>query len=140
MPRQITPAGSDPTAIGEVSTPPFARLPDPSLLFVRRAQRLAALAEGHQLGPYLRFLAALSHAQHDVQDGLADPEVPDMDARERARTYGMPPLDRGKFMPEAAFETTLERLIEPASAIDKPEAAAEALDRLSRPECQNVTA
>ena len=110
MPRQIIPAGSDPTAIGEVSAPPFARLPDPSLLFARRAQRLAALAEGHQLGPYLRFLAALSHAQHDVQDGLPDPEVPGMDARERARTFGMPPLDRGKFMPEAAFET-LERLI-----------------------------
>ena len=111
--------------------PPFARLPDPSLLFVRRAQRLAALAEGHQLGPYLRFLAALSHAQHDVQDGLPNPEVPDMDARERARTYGMPPLDRGKFMPEAAFET-LERLIGAASAIEKPEAAAEALDRLKQ--------
>ncbi len=103
MPKQIIPEGSDPTAIGEVSAPPFARLPDPSLLFARRAQRLAALAEGHQLGPYLRFLAALSHAQHDIQDGLSDPEMPDLDARERARSFGMPPLDRNKFADRSAL-------------------------------------
>jgi FdhE protein len=106
-------------------------LPDPSLLFARRAQRLAALAEGHQLGPYLRFLAALAVVQHDIQNGLPDPEVPDIETRERARTYGMPPLDRGKFMPETAFDT-LERLIIAASAIEKPEAAAGALDRLKQ--------
>jgi FdhE protein len=131
MPKQIIPEGSDPTAIGEISAPPFVRLPDPSLLFARRAQRLAALAEGHQLGPYLRFLAALSHTQHDTQDGLSDPEMPDLDARERARSFGMPPLDRNKFA-DRTFSETLERLIAAASAIDKPEAAAGALFRLKQ--------
>jgi FdhE protein len=131
MPRQIIPAGSDPTAIGEVSAPPFARLPDPSLLFVRRAQRLAALAQGHQLGPYLHFLAALSNAQHDVQHGLSDPELPDAETRERARSFGMPPLDRNKFATWTLAET-LERLVVAASAIEKPEAAAGALDRLKQ--------
>lgn len=130
MPKQIIPAGSDPTNIGEVSAPPFARLPDPTLLFAHRAQRLNALAEGHQLGPYLRFLAALAKAQYDVQDGLADPEVPDTETRERAREFAMPPLDRGKFIHATALET-LDRLVSAAASIDKPQAAAGALDRLT---------
>lgn len=129
MPKQIIPAGSDPTNIGEVSAPPFARVPDPARLFAHRALRLAALAEGHQLGPYLRFLAALANAQHAIQEGLPDPQVPDLETRERAREFAMPPLDRGKFVPATAFET-LERLIAAASSIDKPQAAAGALDRL----------
>ena len=60
----------DPIAIGEIAEPPFVRLPDPSVLFSMRAARFRAVAEGHQLGPYLRFLAALSDCQDRVQDGL----------------------------------------------------------------------
>ncbi|MDX8465415.1 formate dehydrogenase accessory protein FdhE [Mesorhizobium sp. VK23B] len=131
MPRQIIPAGSDPTAIGEVSAPPFARLPEPVLLFSRRAERWNALAAGHDLGSYLRFLAALADAQHRIQEGLAEPEMPDAAARERARSFGMPPLDRGNLAPDAAAET-LDRLIVAASEIKKTVAAADALDRLKQ--------
>lgn len=139
MPKQIAPAGSDPTAIGEVSAPPFARLPEPTLLFSRRAQRLNALAQGGELSPYLRFLAALAEVQHSVQEGLPDPELPDGEARERARAFAMPPLDRGKFDPEGIAEA-LDRLVDAASAIDKPTAAAAALDRLkqARPSERNT--
>jgi FdhE protein len=129
MSRQIVPSDVDPTAIGEVSAPPFARLPDPSLLFAQRAQRLNALAETHELGPYLRFLAALADVQHGIQDSLPDPDLPEAEVRERAHAFGMPPLDREKFASEALFET-LDRLILVASAIEKPQAATEALDRL----------
>ncbi|AZO32800.1 MULTISPECIES: formate dehydrogenase accessory protein FdhE [unclassified Mesorhizobium] len=129
MPRQIIPAGSDPTAIGEVSAPPFARLPEPSSLFSRRAQRWNALAAGHELGPYLRFLAALADVQHRSQEGLTEPEMPDASARARARSFGMPPLDRNKLVLDMAAET-LDRLIAAASEIEKPGAAADALDRL----------
>jgi len=131
MPRQIIPAGSDPTAIGEVSAPPFARLPDPTLLFARRAQRLNVLADGSELGPYLRFLAALAETQHGIQDGLPDLDPPDLATRERARTFGMPPLDRNAFAVEAVSET-LDRLTLALSAIDKPEAAEAALARLQQ--------
>jgi FdhE protein len=129
MPKQIIPAGSDPTQIGEVSAPPFARLPDPASLFAGRARRFSALAEGHQLGPYLRFLAALARAQHDLQDGLPEPQMPDSKARERAREFAMPPLDRDKFIDETAFQA-LDRLIKAAAPIDKPQAAGDALGRL----------
>jgi FdhE protein len=131
MPKHIFPAGTDPTAIGEVSAPSFARLPDPKLLFAYRAHRFNMLAEGSELGPYLSFLAALADAQHAIQEGLPDPALPDVDALERALGFGMPPLDRGKFAPETAFET-LARLISAVSAIGKPELAAKALDRLAK--------
>jgi FdhE protein len=131
MPKQIIPAGSDPTAIGEVSAPPFACLPEPERLFSRRAQRLNALAASHELGPYLRFLAALAEAQHGVQAGLREPELPNTEARERARTFGMPPLDRGRLAPNVIVET-LDRLISAASAIEKPATAADALARLKQ--------
>jgi FdhE protein len=131
MPRQIIPSDVDPTVIGEVSAPPFARLPDPTFLFVRRAHRLNALAEGHELAPYLRFLAALADVQHGIQDGLPEPDMPEGAALERARAFEMPPLDRNKFAPEAIV-TTLDRLVLAASAIEKPAAAADALGRLKQ--------
>ena len=65
------------SSIGEVAAPPFVRLPDPIRLFVDRAERLRALAAGHELGPYLRFLADLAELQYRIQDGLPEPDMPD---------------------------------------------------------------
>lgn len=119
----------DPIPIGEVAEPPFARLPDPSTLFAARAERFNALAEGHQLGPYLRFLGALSAVQHQLQEGLAEPDMPSPEALAMAREHSMPPLDRGKFTADLAFDATLDRLFSLASAIDMPAQAREALAR-----------
>lgn len=129
MPKQIIPAGSDPTNIGEISAPPFARLPDPTTLFANRAHRLAALAQGHQLAPYLNFLAALAGIQHDIQDGLPEPDPPDQKTLKQARDFGMPPIDRAGPVHATAL-ATLGNLVSAASGIDKPAPAAEALDRL----------
>ena len=52
--------------IGEEAKPPFAVLPDPSSLFLGRSKRLAALAPGHELAPYLIFLSQLTRAQHEM--------------------------------------------------------------------------
>ena len=57
------PAGHDPVPIGEVSAPPFARLPDPATLFRDRAARLRQVAQGHDLAPYLDFVASLVEVQ-----------------------------------------------------------------------------
>jgi len=120
----------EPIPIGEVAEPPFAHLPDPSTLFATRAARFRTLAEGHQLAPYLNFLADLSTAQHEVQQGLPAPEMPAVDALARAKDYGMPPLDRGKFTADAAFDDTLDRLLVRAASIAMPEPARVALDRV----------
>ena len=120
----------DPVPIGEVSAPPFARLPDPLTLFAARAERFRLLAQHSELAPYLRFLAGLAQTQHQVQDGLPEPDMPAADAVARARDFGMPPLDRGRFTADQAFEDTLARLFSLAQSIEMPPTAAAALARV----------
>src|SRR5215470_7580521 len=108
----------DPIPIGDIAAPAFARLPDPSTLFARRAERLRALGESHELRPYLLFLARLNDAQHHLQDGLPAAELPSEETRERARAFGMPPLDRSRFTADSAFEAAWERLLALAGGIE----------------------
>jgi len=119
----------DPIPIGEIAQPPFAKSPDPGVLFQQRADRFQALADGHVLAPYLRFLATLSDIQHRLQEALAEPDMPAPETRDRAREHAMPPLDRGHFTADASFDATFERLVSLAAAIDMPEAALAALQR-----------
>ncbi len=119
----------DPIPIGKIAEPPFVRLPDPTTLFDARAGRFRVLSEGHPLAPYLRLLASLSDVQHQLQDGLAEPEMPAADARERAREFGMPPLDRSRFAADTALDVTFDRLLALTSGIDMPEPARAALRR-----------
>jgi len=119
----------DPIPIGKSAEPPFARLPDAKTLFEVRGGRLRTLSEGHPLAPYLRLLAALSDIQHRVQDGLAAPDMPAQDVCDRAREFGMPPLDRGRFTADAAFEATLDRLLALSRELDMPEPARVAVAR-----------
>lgn len=121
----------DPTAIGEVSAPPFARLPDAGRLFADRRDRLEVLAAQSDIGPYLRFIAGIAGVQHAIQHDLPEPEAPDVEHLHRARSFAMPPIDRGSFVLGPAFEATLERLVAAAGAIPKPAAAAEALARVA---------
>lgn len=51
--------------IWEEAKPPFAVLAVPSALFLHRSAPLAAQAPGHELEPYLEFLAALTQTQHE---------------------------------------------------------------------------
>ncbi|HMR32014.1 MAG TPA: formate dehydrogenase accessory protein FdhE [Geminicoccaceae bacterium] len=120
----------DPTIIGEVAAPPFVRLPDPLQLFVNRTLRLRALGTGSEIGAYLRFLSELVELQYRIQDGLPDPVRPDPAALARARQHAMPPLDRGGFVADRAFDTTLDALVDAAAGTGAPQSAAEALVRL----------
>src|ERR1700681_4226316 len=122
-------AGHDPIPIGEIAAPPFVRLPDPFTLFATRSLRFRTLAEGHQLGPYLLFLAAISECQHRIQKDLPEPDLPTDDTRERAREHAMPPLDRARFTADAALDATLDRLLALAATIDMPDNARAAIER-----------
>jgi FdhE protein len=119
----------DPIPIGEIAAPPFVRLPDPTSLFAKRSLRLRALTEGHQLGPYLLFLAALSECQHRIQEGLPEPSLPAAEVRARAQQHGMPPLDRTRFTADAALDAALNRLFALVADIDMPGDARMALAR-----------
>lgn len=120
----------DPSVIGDVAAPPFVRLPDPFALFAARAQRFRTLADGNELAPYLRFLAALSDCQHHLQDGLLEPDMPAGEACAQAREHAMPPLDRSRFVVDTALDATLDRLFSLAAAIQMPDSARAALGRV----------
>jgi FdhE protein len=120
----------DPSVIGNIPTPPFAKLPTPARVFAVRAARFRALAEGHQLEPYLRLLADLSDAQAAIQEGLPEPDPVDPQQVARAKEHKMPPLDRGAFVPDTAFRETFERLLDAAGRINMPPQAQVALARV----------
>src|SRR5262245_53958345 len=129
MPKSDAPQ-RDMTAIGEVANPAFVRLPEPPSLFHSRAARFRYLAERHDLKPYLLFLAGIADAQHCALDGLPALVPPEADALDRARAFGMPALDRARFVPDPAFEQTLERVLAAAADVEMPDEAKAALDRV----------
>jgi FdhE protein len=120
----------DPSVIGNIPMPPFARLPDPQQLFADRGARFAVLAEGHELASYLRFLAALCGVQASIQDGLPEPDPIDAAVLARAHDHKMPPLDRNGFTADAAFTATFERLLNAATHLEMPSPARAALLRV----------
>lgn len=120
----------DDVPIGEIAEPPFARLPDPATLFRTRAERFQTLSVQHELAPFLQFLSGISLCQHQVQDGLPEPDFPADEDLERARLHGMPPLDRSRFTADAAFDATLCRLVELLPGIEMPDVARSALARV----------
>ncbi|HZH51533.1 MAG TPA: formate dehydrogenase accessory protein FdhE [Microvirga sp.] len=140
-------AESNPAAIGRVQAPPFVRLPDPGKLFEARRARLETLAQTSDLAPYMRFIAGIAGAQNSIQDGLPEPELPPDDALDRAREFGMPPLDRNRVELDAALSQTLNRLFDAVAPLAKPTQAQAALERVRsatpeqmRPMIQDVLA
>lgn len=126
MPRKI-PVSGDMTAIGEVRTPPFARVPDPARLFERRAQRFRQLSGPDGIGPYLGFLAGIAEVQQALAERLPEAAPPDEAKLERALEYAMPPLDRNAFRPDAEFRSLADRLFDALEGMEKPSAAQAAL-------------
>jgi FdhE protein len=100
-------------------------------LFLTRAARFEQLADGHTLGDWLRYLGALSRAQHDALLALpAQLPLPDAAALASARQHRMPPLPAQSWPRPAAWQDTLRHI---ASALRSaaPESARTDLDRLA---------
>ena len=74
------------------SEPPHVLAPDAATIFSRRAQRFDQLAEGHSLGDWLRFLGAISRAQHASLQALPALDLPGTAQMAVAREHRMPPL------------------------------------------------
>lgn len=85
-------------------------LPNPGSIFADRAERFAALANGHSLGDWLLFLGKLSQAQHEILKGLPALPLPDAASLEQARTHGMPPLNASSLARPAAWRFALQQL------------------------------
>lgn len=120
----------NPAAIGRVQSPPFVRLPDPRKIFEARRERLEILAQTSDLAPYLRFIAGIAAAQSTIQDGLPEPQLPPDDALNRAREFGMPPLDRNRMELDDVVSETLSRLFDAVALLEKPAEAQTALEQV----------
>ena len=116
----------DPTAIGEISSPPFVRLPDPDDLFSRRAARLRLLGSVSPLKPYLEFLADLSGVQAAVQKELGPVSPSDT-----SRKPEMPCIDRDVAASDGTLNSTFDNLFDRVHHIVKPQDAADALARVA---------
>ena len=125
----VSPLASGPEFIGlNTGEPPFVVLPEPGILFGKRAERFRALALGHQLEPYLQFLAILADAQHRI--ALSTPGLALVQADvDRAYEHNMPPVAK-QIGAEPAVPALLSRLIDDLAAAPLDPGPKAALDRL----------
>ncbi|ONG54277.1 formate dehydrogenase accessory protein FdhE [Pseudoroseomonas deserti] len=122
----------DPSMIGRLVKPAFCLVPDPAPLFAARAARFRALAPGHDLAPYLSFLAGLCEAQAALAAALPPLAPPPAGQLQRARDNTMPPLDRAGIAEDPVLAETARRFLDAIGDLDMPAPAAAALDDLRR--------
>src|SRR5262249_36511345 len=123
--------GAKPGAVlGEVAKPPFAVLPDPHSLFQNRAKRFATLAPGHELGHYLKFLAAVATAPPEIGPDLPPAALPSLERIGPALEHGMPPVSFALFEPDAAAMVAIEQLLDRLANTDVPAETAGAIASL----------
>lgn len=92
------------------SEPPAVLVP-PADVFARRAARFEQLAAGHSLGDWLRYLGALTRAQHAALQTLPELSLPDAAELARARAHGMPPLPAQSWPRPAAWKAVLRQIV-----------------------------
>ena len=108
---------------------PELRLPERSL-FRTRAERLAALAEGHAIGDYLRFLAVLASAQDAALARLRNIALPETASLARSREYRLPPLAAGTLSRDPAWREALTDILRALESTAVPAATRAVIARL----------
>jgi FdhE protein len=98
-----------PLAGGVPSIPPFR--PAAADVFARRARRLLALAPGHAMEGYLRFAAALAHAQDADLRAFPQVPLPDSATLTHCGAHGLPPLSADGHRRDPAWREGLARLL-----------------------------
>jgi len=125
--------------IASGSEPPHVITPDRATVFAARARRFDQLAEGHALGDWLRFLAAITRAQHDALQALPDLVLPNAEQLALAREHGMPPLPAQSW-PRAAIWHDCLRGIAAAIADAAPAPARRDMARLAAFDAAHIEA
>jgi FdhE protein len=100
------------SALGGVKAPDALILPDPGRRFSDTAARLEALAAGHPMEDWLRFMSKLARAQyHAVSEGAPVAE-PDLSAVAQAVDARMPPLAADGHRRDPLWREGLARLLD----------------------------
>ncbi|MHB1591702.1 MAG: formate dehydrogenase accessory protein FdhE [Sulfuricella sp.] len=92
--------------------PPFLRQPNGRVLFGERSRRLMALAQGHAMADFLRFMGHLAEAQQRTLDSLAAPVLPDAEQIKLCKAHGMPPLGTQTLQRDSSWREGLNTLLE----------------------------
>lgn len=106
------------------------RLPDLSTVFRQRAERLHALAPGHDLEGFLRLIAALVTAQRAALEGLPPGSLPGAAEIGKARLVQRAPLDPSIRPRDESWRVALSRILERMDGTVLPEAALAAREAL----------
>ncbi|MCJ2136743.1 formate dehydrogenase accessory protein FdhE [Methylobacterium sp. J-026] len=128
--RDFSELQPDPDKIGISGSVPFVRLPDPATLFADRAERLIAVAPGHPLEAYLRFVAAIARAQATLQAKGPPATPPDAADLALRSEHGMPPLSRHSLEADTGFDACLLGLLDAVDLATAPEASQAARETL----------
>jgi FdhE protein len=94
---------------GGVKAPKPILLPAPATLFAHRAARLIALAGGHPMEPWLRFMADLSRAQ--ALASSEPPAPPEAGTIAQAVAAGLPPLAAAGHRRSPLWREALRKLL-----------------------------
>ena len=105
-------SGYGENTLGEIAESDPVRLPDLATVFARRAERLRALAEGHELEGFLRMIAALVAAQHAALAGLPPGSLPGPAQIAKARLVHQAPLDPATWPRDESWRVALARILE----------------------------
>ena len=126
--------------LGEIAESAPVRLPDLATIFSRRAERLKALAPGHELEDFLRMVAALVAAQQEALAGLPPGGLPGPSAIAKAKLAHRAPLDPSAWRRDESWRVALARILEKIDAGVLPEAAQEARKALATADAADLEA
>lgn len=104
--------------LGDIAQSDPVYLPDLARVFTRRAERLRALAAGHELEGFLRMIAALAAAQHEALQGLPPGTLP-------GPGKGAP-LDPATLRRDESWRVALSRILDRIDRAALPEPAEQA--------------
>lgn len=99
------------STLGEVAQSDPVRLPDLQTVFARRAERLEALAESHELQGFLRTIAAIVAAQDAALRGLPPGSLPGAGEVAKARLVGRAPLDPAIWKRDGSWRAALAHIL-----------------------------
>jgi len=125
-PANTPPRGYGEGTLGEIAESEPVRLPDLATVFARRAERLRALAEGHELEGFLRMIAAVVAAQHAALHVLPPGSLPGAAELAKARLAGRAPLDPSGRMRDGSWRAALAPIVAGVDRNALPTAAREA--------------
>jgi FdhE protein len=127
----LPPSGFGENTLGEFAQGEPVRLPDLATIFLRRAERLDALAPGHELEGFLRMIAALAAAQHEALSGLPPGSLPGPAEIAKARLAKRPPLDPATWRRDDSWRVALARILDKVDRRLLPQPAEQARQALA---------